>query len=252
MIATKLLDAALAAKTESATFNTLIGKDANGLPVNITAANAAQIIGGLLIGKSAADNIFIMYHRKSDNYPLMVKPEYWTSIQNSGEIADGVVVVSGDKLLVVAPTEASKKWSSAAVSGGGYTTTDRQSAYQDFAGRANTTSQLTHAECQGTDYAAGYCNSYSRSNGNNGGLGAGKWFCPAEGQMMLVYAYMNEINYALSLITGSTQLARDWYWSSTEYSSEYAWYLYLNDGYMNGNAKATGTLRVRPVSAFIS
>lgn len=48
MISTKTLDAALAAKTESATFNTLIGKDANGLPVNITAANAAQAIGGIL------------------------------------------------------------------------------------------------------------------------------------------------------------------------------------------------------------
>ena len=31
MISTKLLDAALAAKIESAMFNTLIGKDANGL-----------------------------------------------------------------------------------------------------------------------------------------------------------------------------------------------------------------------------
>jgi len=48
MISTKLLDAALAAKAESATFNTLIGKDANGLPVNITATNAAQAIGGIL------------------------------------------------------------------------------------------------------------------------------------------------------------------------------------------------------------
>ena len=198
------------------------------------------------------DNVFIMYHRKSDNYPLMVKPNYWPSLQTGGEIADGVVVVSGDKLLVVAPTESSKLWSSAAVSGGGYTTTDRKAAYNDFAGRDNTTAQLTHTECQGANYAPGYCNSYARTNANGRGLTAGKWWLPSEGELMLIYAKMNKINYALSLITGSTQLARDWYWSSTEYSSTYAWYLYLNDGLMNSFTKAANTGRVRPVSAFIS
>lgn len=51
-------------------------------------------------------NIFIMHHRKSDDFPLIVKPHKWTALQNAGEIADGVVIVEGGKVLVVAPTEA--------------------------------------------------------------------------------------------------------------------------------------------------
>lgn len=62
------------------------------------------------------DGVFIMYHRKSDDYPLMVKPHKWPSLQSSGEIADGVVVVEGGKILVVAPTEASLKWIAAQLS----------------------------------------------------------------------------------------------------------------------------------------
>ena len=64
------------------------------------------------------DGIFIMYHRTSDGYPLMVKPNDWPSIQSSGEVADGVVVFEGGRHLVVAPTEATAlPWSSAAVQG---------------------------------------------------------------------------------------------------------------------------------------
>jgi hypothetical protein len=70
--------------------------------------------------------------------------------------------------------------------------------------------------------------------------------------MMMIYANMTKINYALSLIEGATQLVEDAYWTSTEYSATNAWYLLLNGGGVNGSAKATTTLRVRPVSAFIS
>ena len=71
------------------------------------------------------------------------------------------------------------------------------------------------------------------------------------GEMMMIYANMTKINYALSLINGATKLAEDWYWTSTEYSATYAWSLGLNTGGMNSGAKASGRLRVRPFSAFI-
>lgn len=83
----------------------------------------------------ATDGIFIMFHRKLDNYPLMMKPDNWASYQNSGEIADGVVVVEGGNILVVAPTEESLYWSSAEVSAGGKTTTDRLTALDDWTGK---------------------------------------------------------------------------------------------------------------------
>ena len=64
------------------------------------------------INNRATDGVFIMFHRNSDDYPLAVKPDKWASYQNRGEIAEGVMVVDGGKILVVAPTEAALYWSS--------------------------------------------------------------------------------------------------------------------------------------------
>ena len=231
----------------------ILMKDANGKLIPISLANLRNALNEGVSPNAQMDGIFIMYHRKSDNYPLMVKPHKWTSLQSSGEIADGVVVVEGGKILVVAPTETALTWSSAAVSGGGTTTTDRITAMNDWTGKANTTAQVTHAECNTSSYAPGYCNLYSRTNANGYGLTAGKWWLPSLGEMMMIYANMTKINYALSLINGADQLQETWYWTSTEYSATKAWYLILSDGYVTyGHAKASGTGRVRAVSAFLN
>ena len=227
--------------------------DANGNITHISLANLkAALMGGLDLN-ALEDGIFVMFHRKSDNFPLMVKPHKWTSYQTSGEIAEGVVVVEGGHVLVVAPTESTTTllWSSAAVSGGGTTTTDRVTAMNDWNGKANTAAQITHSEASGTGYAPGFCHAYSRVNANGQGLTAGKWWLPSMGEMMMIYANMTKINYALSLISGATKLSEDWYWTSTEYSAAGAWGLNLYYGYMYTNPKATGRYRVRPVSAFI-
>ena len=221
---------------------------------NVTKVTLANLKAALLAGidlNAIEDGVFIMFHRKSDDFPLMVKPHKWASYQSSGEIAEGVVVVEGGRMLVVAPTEASLCWSSAAVSGGGTTTGDRVTAFNDWNGKANTAAQIQHAECSSASYAPGFCAKYSRVNANGQGLTAGKWWLPSEGELMCIYANMRKINYALSLIEGATQLAEDWYWSSTEYSATFAWHLYLGSGYAGNLTKAAYQLRVRPVSAFI-
>ena len=234
--------------------------DANGKVTLIDLANLkTALLGGLNLN-GMMDGVFIMYHRKSDDYPLMVKPHKWTALQNAGEIADGVVVVEGGKVLVVAPTESDSAgilWSSAAVSGGATTTSDRVTAMNDWNGKANTASIIsksTSAAVTNTAaYAPGFCNLYSRANANGKGLLAGKWWLPSVGEMMMIYANMTKINYCLSLISGATQLLENWYWTSTENSATYAWYLYLSRGYLaNWNTKASLKGRVRPVSAFIS
>ena len=228
--------------------------DGNGNTTLITLDNLrSQLLGGQSLN-ALEDGIFIMTHRKSDNYPVMYKPHLWTAQQNAGEIADGVVVVEGGKVLVVAPTEcdsAGLLWSSEAVSGGGVTTSDRVTAYSDWAGKTNTAAQIQKTQCQGASYAPGFCAAYSRTNANGQGLTAGKWWLPSLGEMMMIYANMTKINYALSLISGAQQLAATWYWTSTEYSATYAWGLYLSLGYMYGSTKASGRYRVRAVSAFI-
>ena len=231
--------------------------DANGVVSLVTLATIkAAIMNGASLN-AMYDGVFIMYHRKSDDYPLMVKPHKWTSIQSSGEIADGVVVVEGGKCLVVAPTESASKltWSSAAISGGGTTTSDRVTAINDWNGKTNTAQQIAHSTSSAVtntaSYAPGFCNLYSRANANGKGLTAGKWWLPSLGEMMMIYANMTKINYALSLINGATQLVEDAYWTSTEASATNAWLLTLNGG-AGGTAKASTTYRVRAVSAFIA
>lgn len=211
------------------------------------------------------DGVFIMYHLKINNYPLAVRVNSWASYQASGEIAEGVLLVEGGRHLVIAPTEASSaKWSSKPVSSSdtsgsvqisGVTTTgDRTTALNDFAGRANTTaiingstsSNVTNTE----DYAAGFCNKYSRTNANGNGLTAGRWWLPSMGEMAMIWANFDKINYALSKISGATQLQTTWYWSSTQNSANTACYLNLTDGVMGGYWKFNQG-RVRPVSAFL-
>ena len=250
MAKTKTMGAATTVTTVN-TSQYLALTDANG---NVSKVSLANLKASLLAGmdlNAMNDGVFVMFHRKSDDFPLMVKPHLWPSYQNSGEIAEGVVIVEGGKMLVVAPTESTLYWSSAAVSGGGTTTRDRVTAFNDWNGKQNTAAQITHAECNTSSYAPGFCAAYSRVNANGKGLTAGKWWLPSMGELMMIYANMRKVNYALSLIEGATQLAETWYWSSTEYGATYAWYLYLNDGHANYYTKASYQGRVRPVSAFI-
>lgn len=226
--------------------------DANG---NITKVSLANLKAALLDGidlDAINDGVFIMYHGNNDDYPVAVKPHKWTSLQNSGEIADGVLVVEGGRMLVVAPTESTLFWSSAAVSAGGKTTINRLTALDDWEGEDNTAAQVTHSECSGASYAPGFCHAYSRVNANGKGLTAGRWWLPSIGQLMMIYANMRKINHALSLINGATQLVETWYWSSTEYSAMSAWYLTLGNGPMSYYSKTTTQFRVRPVSAFLN
>jgi len=250
----------LSAQTTVTTVNTgqkVLMTDANGNVTLIAPSDLKTAMIGSVNLNGIEDGIFIMYHRKSDNYPLMVKPYKWTAIQTGGETSDGVVIVEGGKCLVVAPTESASKlnWSSAAISGGGVTTPDRVTAINDWAGKTNTAAQIAASGSAVTNtvsYAPGFCNLYSRVNANSYGLTAGKWWLPSTGEMMMIYANMLKVNYALSLISGAMQLVEDAYWTSTEDSATNAWYLSLTDGGVSNYTKSTFTIRVRPVSAFIS
>jgi len=47
------------------------------------------IPAGMDLPKVSTDGVFILFHRKSNNYPLIAKPDKWGSYQRNGEIADG-------------------------------------------------------------------------------------------------------------------------------------------------------------------
>ena len=230
--------------------------DANNIVTLMTPDNLkSTFLSGMNLNMME-DGVFIMYHRSSDNYPLMVKPHKWPSIQAGGEIADGVAIAEGGHVVVIAPTEATLTWSSAAVTGGGTNTSDRATAIADWNGKASTAAQIaastSSAVTNTASYAPGWCNLYSRANKNGYGLTAGKWWLPSVGEMMMIYANMTKVNYALSLISGSAQLQEDWYWTSTEAGGSYAWNLNLIVGGLDlWGGKATYSFHVRAVSAFI-
>lgn len=74
-------------------------------------------------------------------------------------------------------------------------------------------------------------------------------YIPTLAELYLICLNRKTINAAMRFV-GGQELA-GWYWSSTEYSATDAWYLYLGYGSAYGGTKATSTIRVRPVSAFL-
>lgn len=80
---------------------------------------------------------------------------------------------------------------------------------------------------------------------------ADDWYIPSLGELYRIFINKKAINAALEFAKGD-QLQDRWYWTSTETSATIAWYLFLGDGFTsNWYTKASGTGRVRAVSAFI-
>ena len=232
--------------------------DANGRQFVMTDANGNLGRSESSVVNAMMDGVFVMYHSKTGDYIRMARPHRWTALQNAGEIADGVVVIEGGKILVVAPTEASSAgllWSSAAVTGSSMAGS-RIAAMNDWNGKENTASIISKSTASAvTDtaaYAAGFCNRYTRANANGKGLTAGKWWLPSLGELMMIYANLTKINYCLSLISGATLINERIYWSSTESSKENAYYFNLDTGAVGINTKSSDYSKVRPVSAFVS
>lgn len=198
------------------------------------------------------DNVFIVYYRNTNPYPMLVKPNKWKELQNSGEVALGVAVINGDKLLIVSLDEILLKWSSANIDADGIKATSINESIKDWNGKDNTYKQILHEECSDIEYAPGYCANYSKTNSNDNGIKAGKWWLPAMGELLMLFANRDKINYALSFIDGAT-LLNNYYWASTENNDIYGWYISFPDGYINSNPyakKAQDERYVRPVTEF--
>ena len=205
---------------------------------------------------SITDGVFVMYHRKSDNFPLASPVEGWKALENTGEIADGVLVIQGGKHLVIAPTESFLYFNSASANVLVNTAvTDRLIAMSDWDGKTKTAALCANSalSTDGAGYAPGFCHTYSRTNANGYGLTAGKWWLPSAGELVFLWANKKKINLALAQISGATQLTESTYWSSTEVSSTRAWGLSLGDGYLfSWFMRSTDQCYARSVSAFIS
>lgn len=72
--------------------------------------------------------------------------------------------------------------------------------------------------------------------------------CPTIDELTGIYLNKDKINASLKA-AGLPELKESWYWSSTEYSSDYAWGLHMNYGSRNCNGKNSSNDYVRPVLA---
>lgn len=214
------------------------------------------------------DGCFIMFHRQSDGWPLAVPYVFWTSFQNSGEEADGVLIVEGGHSLVVAPHEKSCVWSrntGVATSETQYSSDARIKLLNIWNGRENTKQICTdksspfYEESNNpstkNDCAPGYCYNYSPHGPNKIGLRAGKYWLPCVAELMMIFTHIFRINAGLALINGANQISKDWYWSSTEMNDKFSWGLSImgeittfrkDESFFSSHEAGA-----RPVSAFI-
>ncbi len=73
---------------------------------------------------------------------------------------------------------------------------------------------------------------------------------PTKEEWMAIAENLDAVNKALAR-AGGEPLKKSWYWSSSEYSDDYAWYSSLGGSYGLGyNGKDYDILSVRPVLAF--
>lgn len=71
--------------------------------------------------------------------------------------------------------------------------------------------------------------------------------CPTIDELTGIFLNKDKINASLEA-AGLPKLKESWYWSSTEYISNYAWELYMNYGYRDSTTKYN-YYYVRPVLA---
>ena len=116
-------------------------------------------------------------------------------------------------------------------------------------GRVNTTAILNCGSSCGTTPAATATNSYEPSGCSKDFCKKTKWFLPSMRDLITLYNAKSYVNASLSLTasSGAKTLTESYYWSSTEFSSDYAWILNVHSGFRGSYGKSYNNIYVRPV-----
>lgn len=73
------------------------------------------------------------------------------------------------------------------------------------------------------------------------------FWLPSGGEMSWINKYKDDVNHLLGII-GGTSLSETNYWTSTQYSKDYAWFANMIDGTYGFWLSKTNVLMVRPVA----
>ena len=105
-------------------------------------------------------------------------------------------------------------------------------ALSDFSGLENT---KTLVELDSANYqAANHCWTYSD------GVSTTQWYLPAMGELGYMMPRFNEINAGLAAVSAVQLDSSNYYWSSSEYSSSYAYDVYAGNGRVSSLSKDNG------------
>lgn len=102
------------------------------------------------------------------------------------------------------------------------------------------TKQLVEAQEDEGNTAAKLCWNYGHKDL--------QWYLPCLLELNAVCANKEEINELLELVGGDLLDLDECYWSSTENSANYSWYVHFSNGFSYGNSKCNTTV-VRPAVA---
>ena len=118
--------------------------------------------------------------------------------------------------------------------------------YEVLSGKENTQLILTEAKILGIKAdAAEYCANYAYD-----GIKTGEAFFPSKEELDEVYKNKDAINFSLGMIKGAQLLKNDFYGTSSEYDSSYAWCQNFGDGKVFCNYKMDNNICVRPMMSF--
>ena len=161
-----------------------------------------------------------------------------SSSYNSSKTVAGIVVEDG-KLIMSKPVKMTWASNTNTDVSGITNITSSDTAKTDMNGKSNTAAIVSaYSSDTASNNAAKYCNSYT------GGISGteGEWYLPAASEL---YTYLYGYYTTLSLVAetmGWSFFTSTYFWSSSEYSTTYAWTVSSSGGDMNDNTKA-GTTR---------
>ena len=160
---------------------------------------------------------------------------------NSTKTPVGIVieVTSGAATKIVSLTETSTYWSTEYVD---------TNATSETNGMANMTAIQSILDWESKYPAFKWCDDYIDASGNS------EWYLPATDELYQLYEVKDAVNTAIEKIIAGDGMATSlgtssWYWSSSQYSYDYAWDRSFSDGYVSTYDK-DHTDFVRAVRAF--
>ena len=180
----------------------------------------AQFEDGVYEKDNATDGVYIVTDKEK-----LILPEFW-GLHKHSVTPIGIAVIGDGKRIFIdkqEPDEELQMLSECESVGKEYDSSE--AALKDFDGETN-----TEALAKKGSPAALYCTGRGRH-------------LPSLGEMKLANKHRELIDAALLMI-GGTPFKCAWYWTSTQYDSDFAWILYWSDGDVN-NRYNTYNYRVR-------